>query len=117
MNNDNNPYGVIPPPPLQEEVKPPMYSEVQEAELVTSSKETPTKVEEEKKEHKYKLVRGSGDPVYLVTPDRKRHWIINPILMTKLGYKFGEEDKMTPAEVSALQPGEPITFDNWEKYA
>ena len=71
---------------------------------------------EEQPKPKYRVVRGSGDPIYLLTPDHKKHWILNAETFTKLGFKFGDEEKIENSELATYIPGEPITLTNWEQY-
>ena len=68
-----------------------------------------------KKEHKYRAVRGQGDPIFLIVED-KRHWILNSAVFGKLGYAFGEEETIPPAELNTYLPGETITIENVGKY-
>lgn len=70
---------------------------------------------EEKVEHKYRAVRGSGDPVYLII-DNKKHWVLTADVFKKLGYKLGEEEKVENSELATYLPGETITPENYEKY-
>ena len=112
-----------PPPPVQE-------AEVVEAtqEAPPAPKSTPTDapktaeepkeeqvVVEVKKEHKYRAVRGSGDPIYLIV-EGKKHWVLNGETYKKLGYSFGEEDKIEQSELATYPPGKPVTQDNYEEF-
>lgn len=107
MDNNYEP-GVIPPPPpnIVAPVDPVAPPPVQDAEVVP---------DEPKVEHKYRLVRGSGDPVYLIK-DNYRHWVMNLQVMEKLGYKLGEEEKLTQAEMNTFLPGKAITMENVGEY-
>jgi len=96
--------GIIPPPApnISPVVDTPIPAPIQEAEVVA---------DEAKVEHKYRVVRGSGDPVYLIK-DNYRHWVMNLQVMEKLGYKLGEEEKLTQAEMNTFVPGKAITMEN-----
>jgi hypothetical protein len=65
--------------------------------------------------YKYRAVRGSGDPIYLLV-DGKKHWVLNGETYKKLGYSFGEEEKIEQSELATYPPGKPITGDNWEEF-
>ena len=73
-------------------------------------------VEKPKIVHKYRAVRAEGDPIFLIDADNKRHWILNAKTYKALGYSFGEEQKITQAELATYVPGEALTMDNFTKY-
>jgi len=116
MVDTYNPGGIIPPPPI--DLNPP----VQEAQVVPENN-TPIPVGpiapvvelDKPVEHKYRAVRGSGDQVFLIVENRK-HWVLNPETFSKLGFKFGEEEKVEQAYLSTLLPGETITSQNYTKF-
>lgn len=107
---DNN--GVIPPWRVPEPPRP-----IEEAEIVQEP-EGIVEVEEVTVEapKKYRLVRGGGDPVYLLTSDNKKHWIMNPTVLQALGATFGDIERMEPSELATYLPGGAITVENVEEY-
>ena len=115
--------GIVPPPPfpfdaVRETSKPVEEAPeqpVQEVKAEEPAQETKEQVQEAPKP-KYRAVRGSGDPIYLLTPDNKKHWVLSAQVYTSLGYKFGDEEKMENSELATYMPGEAITLENWEKY-
>jgi len=112
MDDYQNP-GVVPPPPF------PWDAVKESSKPVEETLEQPVQQEAEEQEApepKHRAVRGSGDPIYLITPDNKKHWILNAQVYTNLGYKFGDEEKMENSELATYMPGEAITLENWERF-
>jgi hypothetical protein len=131
FDNTGNPCNVIPPWRVPE--PPPA---VEEAEVVNKPTpevvESPTTAEKPPEgysssvspsgipstspsTHKHRAVRGSGDPIYLIV-DGKKHWVLNGETYKKLGYSFGEEEKIEQSELATFPPGKPITQENWEEF-
>jgi len=115
------PWKVPEPPPSVQEAE--VVEKPQESAKFVPAQETKTAdvpktdqvAVEEKKEHKYRAVRGSGDPIYLLV-EGKKHWVLNADVYKKLGYSFGEEEKIEQSELATYLPGKPITGENWEEF-
>lgn len=120
-------YGVVPPWRIPE--PPPS---VQEAEVIKPVEDKPPEAvespvvaeqpkvaqpipEQPKPVHKYRAVRGGGDPIYLLV-EGKKHWVLNAETFRKLGYRFGEEEKIEPSELATYMPGKPITAENYTEF-
>ena len=103
--------GIIPPTPIQEAE---IVEETKE-ELSPSISVNTSVSKQEVTEHKYRAVRGSGDPVYLII-DNKKHWVLTADVFKKLGFKLGEEEKVENSELATYLPGETITPENVNKY-
>ncbi len=115
-------YGVIPPwrvpeaPPAiegAEVIKPVENKPPEVVEAPVKAEEPP--VVQPKPIHKYRAVRGGGDPIYLLV-EGKKHWVLNAETFRKLGYRFGEEEKIEPSELATYLPGKPITAENYEEF-
>jgi hypothetical protein len=115
------PWRVPEPPPSVVEG----YQAVVDAEVVKNLDQevvqAPVAVEEPKVEQvvvptkKYRAVRGSGDPIYILK-DGKKHWVLNGETYKKLGYEFGEEEKIEQSELATYPPGKPITQENYTEF-
>lgn len=102
---------------MSENVIPPEPPFIQEAEIVPEPPvQQPQPAPEPKVEHKYRVVRAEGDPIFLIDKENKRHWILNAKAYKELGYKFGEEQKIPQSELATYMPGEAITMENVAKY-
>jgi hypothetical protein len=128
MPDENMPFdpGVI-PPNWGANIQPPPApvnnlvpeTPIQEAEVVSEPAvpvpQAPVTPTPEKREHKYRAVRGGGDQIFIIK-DGKRHWVLNAQIYEKLGYRFGEEDRVEQSEIATYLPGETITTVNVDQF-
>ena len=57
----------------------------------------------------------TGDKIYLVK-NGIRYWITSPEILTKLGFKFGDEKFIERQKFSLLRAGEPLKIDNVDQF-
>ena len=62
---------------------------------------------EEKVEFKGLLVRTGGDNIFLLKEGQRR-WVTSPEVLTKLGFKFGDEVEIDRLTLNVIPEGEPL---------
>jgi len=87
-----------PPTPVEEAVVVP-EEQVKEHEKV--------EVQAEEKQWLGLPVRADSDRVYLLKGGQ-RHWVTNAEVYSKLGFKFGDEQKIDRETLIVIPEGEPI---------
>ena len=94
-----------------EGVKNTPVEEIVEAEPVVEEADPQERPDDPEKEDKGYTLRSTetGDKVFLVK-DGKRHWIMNPQTLERLGFNLGDEKHVSYNELSEFEEGKALNL-------